>query len=249
MRKFTSLNESYKVGSISLSYDDFKEYQNLVKRNVDNLYSEKVNIDGLIFVARQDFDTPNRMKSIINYANSNILLCSWIVDKFRCSNKSELFDIINKEASNLFLKGGQYFNDVINKLTITESYGVKNEEYAAKIISDFISKKGIDSSKVYRTETDCRDDLLLGIDLYFTYKDHRFGGVEKKITCQVKPLKSFKEESDKFVVVSSGKLKPYSVHYLIFVDAKSNKYLLFRNKGATYKDNIVNIPSSSLVIF
>jgi len=54
MRKFTTINENFNLGPFSLSYKEFKEYQDIVKRNVDSLYPDKVNIEGLIFVARQN---------------------------------------------------------------------------------------------------------------------------------------------------------------------------------------------------
>jgi hypothetical protein len=237
MIKFTSINENYIFGKIILSYKDFKEYQDLVKLKFSSLYDNIIEIEGISFVAKQDFDTPNRLKSIINYSNSNILLCSWIVDYFNCNTKLELFNIISTEYANLFSPSGKYFDIVLSKLRLTESNGIKNEEFAAEVISDFLKKKNIDS-KVYRTETDCRDDLFLGIDLYFMYNG-------KKITCQVKPFKSISIQGESIKIESSGKLKPYSVNYLIFADFKTRTSCLFRNIGVTYYDKTATIPKTS----
>lgn len=239
MKKFTLISENYTFGNFSLSYSDFIEYQNLVKSKLDILYDEKIELEGFIFVARQSFDSPSRIKSIINYANSNIMLCNWIVENFNCNNKSELLNVIQTHSEDLFLPTGQYFNAVITKLRITESYGVKNEEYAANYLKGLLHNKKIEAN-VLRTETDCRDDLILGIDLYFMYNGN-------KITCQVKPFKSISDLGDKLQVTSSGKLKPYNVNYLIFVDFKKDEAYLFKNKGAEYKDKVVTLPKSSYV--
>lgn len=239
MKKFTLISENYTFGNFSLSYNDLIEYQKLVKSELDILYTEKIELEGFIFVARQSFDSPNRIKSIINYANSNIMLCSWIVENFNCNSKSELLNVIQNHSAELFLPTGKYFNDVIEKLIITESYGIKNEEYAANYLMGLLQNKQIQTT-VLRTETDCRDDLILGIDLYFMYNGN-------KITCQVKPFKSISELGDKLQVTSSGKLKPYKVNYLIFVDFKKDKAYLFKNKGAEYKDKVVTLPKSSYI--
>jgi hypothetical protein len=134
----------------------------------------------------------------------------------------------------------------LGKLQITESSGIRNEEYGVKILTNILREKGI-ASKVYRTETDCRDDLLHGIDLYFNFKNSQ--GVDKKATCQVKPLKSYSEEGDTFKVVSSGKLQPYNVNYLMFVDTAAKRALLFKNSDMVrYQDKTVYIPISQLLL-
>ena len=167
------------------------------------------------------------------------MLCNWIVSNFNCITKNDLFNVIQTHSEDLFLPTGQYFQSVISKLRITESHGIKNEEYAANYLKGLLHNKQIDVN-VLRTETDCRDDLILGIDLYFDYKGD-------KITCQVKPFKSISVVGDFLKVESSGKLKPYNVTYLIFVDFKQDKAYLFRNKGATYDDKIVTLPKSSYI--
>lgn len=239
MRKITSLLENRILGPIIMTSNDFDNYQNLVKSEIDKIYSEKVTIDNMIFVAKQSFDSPQRLKSIINYANSNINLCEWIVKKFECISIVDLFNTIREESLNLFSPEGKYFQTVLEKLTNTEAIGIRNEEFAAKYLQDFLAQKQI-NTKVKRTETDCGDDLLRGIDLYFDYNG-------KKITSQVKPLKDIKISDEKIEILSSGKLKPYSVHYLLFVNLKENKVIMFRNKNVTYDNKTVYINTDSLI--
>jgi len=234
MNKITEILENYTFGPISLSYGEFGIYQRKIQDQLRKLYTDTVTIDNIVFVAKQNFDNPQRLKSIINYANSNNILCENIVKKFNCNTKEDLFNIIETESKNLFTPDGAYFNEVLRILTKTELYGIQNEEFAAKYLEGFLKQNSIDS-KVYRTETDCEDDLLKGIDLYFDYNG-------KKITCQVKPLKELHNNMrSMFEIVSSGKLKPYSVHYLIFVNYKQNKLIMFKNKIVTYKDKTVFI--------
>ena len=239
MRKITSLFENYTFGPIIMTYNDFYNYQNLVKSEIDKIYSEKVTIDNMTFVAKQSFDSPQRLKSIINYANSNTNLCEWIVEKFECISIVDLFNTIREESLNLFSPEGKYFQKVLKTLTNTEAIGIRNEEFAAKYLQDFLAQKQI-NTKVYRTETDCGDDLLRGIDLYFDYNG-------KVITSQVKPLKDIKISDEKIEILSSGKLKPYSVHYLLFVNFKENKVIMFRNKNVTYDNKTVYINTDSLI--
>ena len=240
MNKITEILENYTIGPISLSYSEFGSYQRKIKDQLEKLYADTVTIDNIVFVAKQSFDNTQRLKSIINYANSNITLCGWIVKNFNCTKKDDLFNVIETESKNLFAPDGPYFNEVIKILSRTEFYGIQNEEFAAKYLEGFLKQNSIDS-KVYRTETDCEDDLIKGIDLYFDYNG-------KKITCQVKPLKELHNKvKSMFEVVSSGKLKPYSVHYLIFVNYKQNKLIMFKNKGVTFEDKTAFIHLRNLV--
>ena len=239
MKKISSILENYIIGNIPMTYQEFYNYQNLVKSELHKIYSEEITIDKMVFVAKQSFDNPKRIKSIINYANSNMLLCEWIIEKFKCSTLEELFNSIKRESKNLFSPEGSYFNNVLEKLIYTEGIGIKNEEFAAKFVEDFLAQREIET-KVFRTETDCHDDLIEGIDLYFDYKG-------RKITCQVKPLKDVKEVGPNLGILSSGKLKPYKVNYLIFVNSKKNKAIMFHNKDVTYDNKTAIIKAENLV--
>ena len=50
MRKITSLFENYTFGPIIMTYKDFYNYQNLVKTEIDKIYSEKVTIDTIVLL-------------------------------------------------------------------------------------------------------------------------------------------------------------------------------------------------------
>lgn len=235
------MENNFNLGNFNISYNNFIKYQNIVRSVLLKLYKSKIiNIEGINFISNLPFDNPNRIKSIINYAPSNIYLCASLIKEFDLKNEKELISFIYDNKNELFLKNGKYFNKVIDKLTRTENVGVKNEKLAAKQLSFYIKNKLNKNIEVIRTETDCKDDLMYGIDLYF-YIDN------KKYTCQVKPLKSISNLGDSFVVKSSGKIKKYDVDYLIFVNSFSNKIVLFQNKGVSLNGYNLIIDKKSLV--
>lgn len=236
------MGNSFNLGNFNISYNNFIKYQNIVRSIIlKSLYKDKIiNDDGIDFVSNLPFDNPERIKSIINYASSNIYLCSSIVKDFGIKNEKELINFIYDNKNDLFLQDGKYFKYVLTKLIKTEAIGVKNEESAAKHLTYYIKNKLGQDIKVSRTDTDCRDDLLHGIDLFFYIK-------ERKFTCQVKPLKSVSTLDDRYIIRSFGKIKKLKVDYLIFIDIVKDKFMLFQNKNVTLSGYNLIIDKGSLV--
>ena len=52
----------------------------------------------------------------------------------------------------------------------------------------------------------------------------------KKHTAQVKPYSTMTKEDGKITMKDTGNVKPYDVDWLIFINTKSNKVLIFENK-------------------
>ena len=66
----------------------------------------------------------------------------------------------------------------------------------------------------------------------------------KTYTAQVKPYSNTSIEEDKVKVYDTGNVKPYNVDWLIFIQTKTNKILIFKNNPISDKNVYVfNISS------
>lgn len=247
MKKFSDIiNEALDIYGFS-NYQ-FLEIRKLIDSILHSIY-ETVTIEGIDgnFVKTQDWEDSNRLKSILNYANTNKLLLMGLSKEFNLNNYDDIYQFIKNNANDLFIKGGKYFDIVLNKLEITEEVGIKNEEYALEFLeSNFNHMK----CKARRTETDFYDDLILGIDIYFTVSSRRNSrlGVGREYTVQVKPLIESKVTGDTYQVKTSGVVKKYNVDYYIFVNRKQKKILMFRNKTTSISRNLYFFKSSDFVV-
>ena len=68
-----------------------------------------------------------------------------------------------------------------------------------------------------------KTDAIKGVDLAITLNGKRY-------TAQVKPFSTILKEDGKITVKDTGNVKPYDVDWLIFINTKSNKILIFENK-------------------
>lgn len=246
MKKSSKILETVQLGLFDLNKEEFDQYKNKVNRYLHQIYPQKINIDGMIFVATQKFDEQTRIKSIINYANTNITLIKSLVKIFSIESTAELFNVIDENYKDLFLPNGQYFENTLRILRRTEQIGVENELLAAMFLQNVIKQKlGIDV-EVKRTNTDSKEDLIEGIDLFFSISGERY-------TCQVKPLKSMTPDTKtmaqpvNYTIKSSGRIKEYNVNYWVFIDRTNQKYAVFRNKKVTISYETVTFDKSSFV--
>jgi hypothetical protein len=245
MKKISQLLESVKFGRLDLTNDQFVTYKKVVTETLLRLYSNHINIGGVYFVARQSFENPDRIKSILNYSNTNIMLAKWIVQNFKITTFEDLIDFVITKAADLFLSQGEYFTEVVKILKKTEEIGIKNELESCKIMSDVIFEKLGKRVDVMRTETDSPDDIFYGVDIFFNLG-------EKEFTCQVKPLKDIYQKDLDIVVVSSGRIKKYDTHYWMFIHidnyTQEKKWALFQNKEPIINDVILTFKKENLVM-
>jgi len=244
MKKISKLLESISLGKLEIENEEFTKYRKVVTETLLRLYRDYTKIGNANFVARQSFDSPKRIKSIINYSNTNIMLAKWIVRNFKITSFDELLDFVITKASDLFLPEGSYFEEVIKILKITEEIGIKNELAACGVMSDVISEKLGRKIDVLRTETDSAEDIFYGIDIFFDLDGKRY-------TCQVKPLKNIYLKDSEFVIQSSGSIKEYKTHYWLFIDVNNYtqelKWALFQNKEPIINDVILRFKKENLV--
>jgi hypothetical protein len=231
MKKFSSIIESVNVYGFNK-----KEYSNirgLIDSLLHSMY-ETVTIEGINgkFVKTQSWEDTDRLKSILNYANTNRLLLIELSNLFKLNSYDEIYRFIKDNSKELFLKEGRYFNIVLNKLKLTEEVGVKNEDYAVEFLKNNFKEM---NCKPRRTETDFFDDLILGIDIYFTVSGLKNS---RDYTVQVKPLITSELINDVYSIKTAGVVKEYKVDYYIFVNRKEKKILMFRNKTTSVSGNL-----------
>jgi Fe-Mn family superoxide dismutase len=129
----------------------------------------------------------------------------------------KVLDIFRKR---IFNKNNEDFINIINVLSKLWKRGQKSEDNALKKMEDYfgkdveIEKLGAHGSK---------NDALKGIDLKIKLSGDSF-------TAQVKPYSVFSVIKDKIELLDTGNVKPYDVDWLIFIQPKSNKTLIFKNK-------------------
>jgi Fe-Mn family superoxide dismutase len=180
-------------------------------------------------------------RSILNNLNTNFntfcLLTKTInkqIDSIKKPNKK--FDFSQEEKRTLsevnrliralgffkkeiFTKNNEDFVNIINVLTKLWNRGQKSED---KVLSKIESYFGENSSVEKIGGHGQKSDAFKGIDLIVNIGN-------KKYTSQVKPYSTFKEEGNKIIVFDTGNVKPYNVDWMIFINTKSNKIIIFEN--------------------
>jgi hypothetical protein len=248
MKKFSKILEGLK--SKNLSWNEKRSIRELI----DNILLKQLGYDTVYisglgdFIKPQSWEDSKKMKSILNYANTNMLLLDHLSQYFSLNSYQELYKFIEDNKEDLFLLNGKYFNMVIEKIKYTINSGILNEEYAKNFMEENWKDRGC---LVRRTETDYYDDLILGIDLYFTVD-----GGSREYTVQVKPLKSIKKSIANrlsptriFKVESAGVVKLYNVDYYIFVNRHQKEVIMFKAKGASVYKNTFSFNSSNYVAY
>jgi Fe-Mn family superoxide dismutase len=180
-------------------------------------------------------------RSILNNLNTNFntfcLLTKAINKQIDLINKPQKkFDFSQKEKRTLnevnrlinalryfkkeiFTKNNEDFVNIINVLTTLWNRGQKSED---KVLSKIESYFGKNSSVEKIGGHGQKSDAIKGIDLIVNVGD-------KKYTSQVKPYSTFKQDGDKIIVFDTGNVKPYNVDWMIFINTKSNKIIIFKN--------------------
>jgi hypothetical protein len=84
-----------------------------------------------------------------------------------------------------------------------------------------------------------KNDAIKGIDL----KIEMDGKIH---TAQVKPYSNTSLDGDKVKVYDTGNVKPYNVDWLIFIQTKTNKILIFKNNPIS-NENVYVFKITSLL--
>ncbi len=238
VKRFESFSKVFDV--YGMSTNESKNIKELISSILLDLYKDNiVKIEGFDepFVAPIHGEDQNKLKSYLNYANTNKKLLKKLSDIFKLKSYYDIYKFIKRNKNNLFLEDGKLFDITKTSIEYTIKKGEENEEYALDFLNNFYD---LDFSK--RTDTDYEDDLIKGIDIYFKKKND-----DKVYTVQVKPLSS-KEKNSDIIIYSSGVIKEYKTDYYIFVDKKNNKLIMFSNDLPKIYKNSYIFKYGSLII-
>jgi superoxide dismutase len=237
---------------------DAKEVQ-FYKELINNSKIKRVYQDGVTDVLKQVFsqfwvDSTNKEmsgfygleskegRSILNNLNTNFnsfcLLTKAINTQIDSVGRPEKkFDFSKKENRNIkeidrlvkaldhfksqiFTKNNEEFINIIKVLKKLWDRGQKSEDDVLVKIEKYFG----DSAKLEKTSGHGqKTDAFKGIDITIILDG-------KKHTAQVKPYSTMIKEDGKITMKDTGNVKPYDVDWLIFINTKSNKVLIFENK-------------------
>jgi hypothetical protein len=243
--------------STEAQFCNSKEVQNY-RELINNSKIKKIYQDGVTDILKKVFnqfwvDSTNKEmsgfygleskegRSILNNLNTNFnsfcLLTKAVNNQIDNIGKPEKkFDFSLKEKRNIpevirlikaidhfkkeiFTKNNQDFINIIKVLKKLWDRGQKSED---KVLSKIESYFGPNSFVEKVGGHGQKTDAFKGIDLIINVGD-------KKYTSQVKPFSNIKEDNGTITVFDTGNVKPYNVNWMIFINTKSNKILIFEN--------------------
>jgi len=140
-------------------------------------------------------------------------------EKRNMSEVVRLIKYMDHFKKEIFTKNNQDFINIIKVLKKLWDRGQKSED---KVLSKIETYFGPNSSVEKVGGHGQKTDAFKGIDLIINVGD-------KKYTSQVKPFSNIKEENGTITVFDTGNVKPYNVNWMIFINTKSNKILIFEN--------------------
>jgi hypothetical protein len=120
----------------------------------------------------------------------------------------------------IFTRNNEEFINIIKVLKKLWDRGQKSEDDVLVKIEKYFG----DSAKLEKTGGHGqKTDAFKGVDITILLDG-------KKHTAQVKPYSTITNEDGEITVKDTGNVKPYDVDWLIFINTKSNKVLIFENK-------------------
>jgi superoxide dismutase, Fe-Mn family len=180
-------------------------------------------------------------RSILNNLNTNFNAFCLIVKAVnkqieKIGREDKKFDFSRKENRNsreverlinaldhfkkdIFTKNNEDFINIIKVLKKLWDRGQKSEDNVQKKLEDYfegeakVEKIGGHGQKA---------DAFKGVDMIIKKDD-------KTYTAQVKPYSTTTVEEDNVKLFDTGNVKPYNVDWLIFIQPKSDKILIFNN--------------------
>lgn len=132
---------------------------------------------------------------------------------------SRFIKALDHFKKDIFTKNNQDFINIIKVLKKLWDRGQKSEDSVQKKLEDYFEGNAkVEKFGGHGQKT----DAFKGVDMVISLdgKDH---------TAQIKPFSSTKIVGDKVELSDTGNVKPYKVNWLIFIQPKTNKILIFDN--------------------
>jgi CRISPR/Cas system-associated endoribonuclease Cas2 len=219
---------------LTLTEDQRKNYGQRVREILHNIYPNNyiydINEDGnrLKKLKKLPFEKDEKYNySIFNWIAGNTTVTNFIIKKYNIKKFEDLIKIVEVKANQLFIKGGECFNEILRILRISSRKGRVNESKAIYHINYHLDKAGF--SKTANKTKDEQKDTLDGIDIEFIINDINY-------TCQAKPLLDYTEKDGFYEITSTGFLEIYNTDFMCFAP-KNGHCLLFLNKEPILENN------------
>ena len=133
---------------------------------------------------------------------------------------SRLIKAIDHFKTKIFTRNNQDFINIIKVLKKLWDRGQKSEnDVFVKIEKYFGDSATLEKIGGHGQ----KEDAIEGVDLKITLEG-------KEYTAQIKQFSTMGNEKGKITVKDTGNVKPYDVDWMIFINTKSNKVLIFENK-------------------
>jgi len=133
---------------------------------------------------------------------------------------SRFISALNYFKDQIFTKNNKDFIAIIEKLKEIWEKGEKSEVNGVEKIKEFLG----DEIKIERVGGHGNKiDAFKGIDAIIEFKG-------EKLTAQIKPFNDIKKTDDTILVMTNSHVKMYMVDWMIFINDKTNKVLIFKNK-------------------
>jgi hypothetical protein len=197
-------------------------------------------------------------RSILNNLNTNFNTFCLLVkavnkEIIKIGKEEKMFDFSKKEKrtvseitrfvkafdhfkKDIFTKHNEDFLNIIRVLKKLWDRGQKSENNVLKKVEDYFEG----SAKLIKVGGHGqKNDAIKGIDL----KIEMDGKIH---TAQVKPYSNVSLDGDKVKIYDTGNVKPYNVDWLIFIQTKTNKILIFKNNPIS-NENVYVFKITSLL--
>jgi len=258
--------------SVDAKFCDAKEVL-FYKELINNFRIKKIYQDGVTDSLKQIFHqfwvdgTSSEMsgfygveskesRSILNNLNTNfnsfcLLVKAVNKEIIKIGKEDKMFDFSKKEKrtvseitrfvkaldhfkKDIFTKHNEDFLNIIRVLKKLWDRGQKSEDDVLKKVEDYFEG----NAKLIKIGGHGqKNDAIKGIDLKIEIDG-------KTYTAKVKPYSNTLIEEDKVISSETGNVKPYNVDWLIFIQTKTNKILIFKNNPISDKNVYVfNISS------
>jgi Fe-Mn family superoxide dismutase len=133
---------------------------------------------------------------------------------------SRLLKAIDHFKNKIFTRNNQDFINIIKVLKKLWDRGQKSEnDVFVKIEKYFGDSATLEKIGGHGQ----KEDAIEGVDLKITLEG-------KEYTAQIKQFSTMSNDRGKITVKDTGNVKPYDVDWMIFINTKSNKVLIFENK-------------------
>jgi superoxide dismutase, Fe-Mn family len=133
---------------------------------------------------------------------------------------SRLLKAIDHFKTKIFTRNNQDFINIIKVLKKLWDRGQKSEnDVFVKIEKYFGDSATLEKIGGHGQ----KEDAIEGVDLKITLEG-------KEYTAQIKQFSTMSNDKGKITVKDTGNVKPYDVDWMIFINTKSNKVLIFENK-------------------